>query len=112
MSEFKIDVQSLDNIDAFDLSEFLRSEEPGSEIRYLMLVQESAHGRDRLLEILLTYGPQVGSAILAGTLGALKSKIKEWLLKKKECKHRKIPIYGPDGQVVTVVECESKHPEE
>ena len=69
-------------------------------------------GMIELFEIILKYGPQVGSAILGATLAALKEKIKAWLLKKKECKHRTVPIYGPDGQVVSVVECELKHPKD
>jgi hypothetical protein len=108
--ELRIDVRSLDNAEGFELSDWLKSNEPDAEISYYMLVQESAHGRDQLFELILRYGPQVGSAILGAMLAALKEKIKAWLLKKKECKHRTVPIYGPDGQVVSVVECELKHP--
>lgn len=111
MFELRIDVRSLDNADGFELSDWLKSNEPEAEISYYMLIQESAHAHDQLYEIILKYGPQIGSAIVGATLSALREKIKAWLLKKKECQHRKIPIYGPDGQVVSVIECKLKHPE-
>jgi hypothetical protein len=35
--------------------------------------------------------------------------VKEWLLKKPgPCEHCRIPINGPTGETVTVVECEIK----
>ena len=109
--ELRIDVRSLDNTDGFELSDWLKSNEPDAEISYYMLIQESAHAHSQLYEIILKYGSQVGSAIVGATLAALKEKIKTWLLKKNECKHRTIPIYGPDEKIVSVVECELKHPE-
>ena len=112
MLELKIDVRSLEDAEGFDLADWLRSNEPDAEISYYMLLEESAHGHQQLYEVILKYGSQVGSAILVGMLAALKEKIKVWLLKKRECKHRTVPIYGPDGQVVSVVECELKHPDE
>jgi hypothetical protein len=109
--ELKIDVRSWDDTEAFELADWLRSNEPSAEISYYMLIQESAHAHSQLYEIILKYGSQVGSAIAGATLAALKEKIKTWLLKKNECKHRTIPIYGPDEKIVSVVECELKHPE-
>jgi hypothetical protein len=110
MPQIKISVDSLDSGDAADLSEFLNPEQPGVEVSYLMEIQESANAKSRIFEIILTYGTQVGSAVVGALLATLKEKIKVWLLAKKECKHRRIPIYGPDGEIVTVVECEEKHP--
>ena len=112
MPEIKINVRSLDQADAIDLSHFLRTDEPGVEIHYYMHVQESLHSQNRLLDLIFTYGPPIGGAVMGGILAALKEKIKNWLLAKKECKHRKIPLYGPDGEVLVVVECNLKnHPE-
>lgn len=111
MLELRIDVQLLDNADGFELSDWLQANEPNAEISYYMLIQESAHSHGQLYEIILKYSSQVGSAIVGAALTALKEKIKTWLLKKKECKHRTVPIYGPDEKIVSVVECELKHPE-
>ena len=47
--ELRIDVRSLVNADGFELSDWLKSNEPGAEISYYMLIQESAHGHDRTL---------------------------------------------------------------
>jgi hypothetical protein len=106
----KVDVRSLDSSDAFELGRFLNPDEPGTEVRFHMFVQESAHAHDKLLEIIIKYGPTIGTAIFGAMAGALKEKIKSFLLKKRECDHRTIPIYGPNGEVVKVVECEIKHP--
>jgi hypothetical protein len=109
MLDLKIDVRSLDTDDAYALADFLKSDE--IEIRYHMFIQESAHAPQHLLDIIIKYAPHIGTAMFGGTMAALREKIKQWLLSKKKCEHRKIPIYGPDGQVVSVVECQLKHPE-
>jgi hypothetical protein len=109
MSQIKIDVHVLSANDTVDLLH-LDLDQGGAEVSYLMEIQESAESKSRLFEIILTYGPQVGSAVFGALLATLKEKIKLWLLSKKECKHRTIPIYGPNAEVVTVVECEEKHP--
>lgn len=109
MSQIKIDVHALSADDTEDLLR-LDLDQDGAEVSYLMEVQESADSKHRLFEIILTYGTQVGSAVVGALLATLKEKIKTWLLRKKECGHRRIPIYGPNNEVVTVVECEEKHP--
>jgi hypothetical protein len=109
MPQIKIDVHALSADDTDDL---LRLElgQDGAEVSYLMEIQESAHSKSRLFEIILTYGPQVGSAVFGALMATLKEKIKEWLLRKKDCKHRTITLYGPNNEIVSVVECEDKHP--
>lgn len=108
MPQIKIDVHALSADDSNDLLR-LDFEQDGAEVSYIMEIQESAHSKSRLFEIILTYGPQVGSAIFGALLTTLKEKIKTWLLSKKECSHRRITIYGPNEEVLSVVECEEKH---
>ncbi|HEV2991646.1 MAG TPA: hypothetical protein VG759_24645 [Candidatus Angelobacter sp.] len=109
MPQIKIDVRALSADDTNDLLR-LDLNQDGAEVSYLMEIQESAESKSRLIEIILTYGTQVASAVAVALLAALKEKIKSWLLRKKQCGHRRIPIYGPNNEVVTVIECDEKHP--
>jgi hypothetical protein len=109
MPQIKIDVRALSADDTDDLLR-LDLEQDGARVSYIMEIQESADSKRRLFEIILTYGTQVGSAIVGALLATLTEKIKAWFLSKKNCKHRTITIYGPNSEVVSVVECKEKHP--
>jgi len=37
--------------------------------------------------------------------------VKQWFLERsKRCAHRTVPLYGADGEVKKIVECDIKHP--
>lgn len=52
-----------------------------------------------------------GAAIYSAkkTLDIIIERIQGWYAKRGECSHRKIVIYGPNGEKVKVVECDLKH---
>jgi hypothetical protein len=35
--------------------------------------------------------------------------VKTWLLSRPKCDHQKVTIYGPEGEIVSIISCDEKH---
>jgi hypothetical protein len=111
-ANLRIECRSLASADARELATFLEVQPEVAGIRRRLYLTDSISSEEaKIVALLVTYGPVIAGAVGMKALEIFSEKIKQWYLKTPECKHRKIPLYGPDGEEITVVECDKKHPQ-
>jgi hypothetical protein len=109
----RIVTRQLSREDVQELNAFLMAQPEIGQVRKRLYLTDAIvpPGTEKIVELIVIYTlSKVGDVVAGDLVGSTIKKIKIWLQKSEGCKHRKVPILGPDGKEVTVVECEEKHP--
>lgn len=102
-SGIRIRGETLTKLDLKYLRDYLRAQD---EIQAAEFRQENVLGMGAHLSWLLFVAASAGPYVGKKALDLVVDYVREWLRASPWCLKRTVEIYGPDGSVVSVVECE------
>ena len=91
-------------LDTVELADAMRAAVPGCEIPPRHPPNVTASGQLPEVLFLMPAATYLGKKVI----DILADVARQWLTKRSACEHRIVPLYGSDGAVVRVVECDLK----